>query len=231
MRALFLVFALFGGVLATACGDTATSPREPAFNVTPQQFAILPCGDLGELRPCALIAAGGKRILFGAPGSVAAGLKPDDLSQLDAVLLFSLRSYDVEGLDDIRNRSWDAGRDTPLLVIGPSGTETFVAAINKAYEQADALRIVEDGIPPGGYDAAVLTPLEAQSGQTVFNTGDVVVKSVGDGYTVTYLDQHSLYLSACDAEISAEVDLTVSCAADGADMAWPIKQPVLVSDG
>ena len=231
IRDLYTVFVVTCAMALGACGQSHAPSESEDAEITPQQFVLLPCGDAGEHHPCALAIAGGKRILFGALGNAVSGLQSDDLRQLDAVFLFSLRSNDIEGLDDIRNRSWDAGRDTPLLVIGPTGTADFVSAINKAYEQADALRIVEDGIPPGGYDAAVLNPLDARAGQTVFNTGDVVVQRVRGGYLVAYLEQHRVLLTACSAPDREDVDLVVTCAAEGTDVAWPIKAPILVSDG
>lgn len=167
------------GFALGSCGNTSTTPERP--EIKPQDFALVPCGPGLAERPCALVVAGGKRVLFGAPAGVAATLEKDDLRQLDAVMLFSLRAGDIEGLDEVRNETWWAGRDEPLLVVGPEGTADMVEALNKTFEQADALRIVEEGIPPGGYDAAILEARESQSGVPDFDTGDVVISSARAG--------------------------------------------------
>ena len=167
------------GFVLGSCGNTVAAPERP--EVKPQDFALVPCGPGLAERPCALVVAGGKRVLFGAPAGVAATLTQEDLSGLDAVMLFSLRAADIEGLDEIRNETWWAGRDEPLLVVGPEGTGDMVEALNKAFEQADALRIVEEGIPPGGYDAAVLEARESLSGVPDFDTGDLVIHSINAG--------------------------------------------------
>ena len=231
IRDLYTVFVVTCAMALGACGQSHAPSESEDAEITPQQFVLLPCGDAGEHHPCALAIAGGKRILFGALGNAVSGLQSDDLRQLDAVFLFSLRSNDIEGLDDIRNRSWDAGRDTPLLVIGPTGTADFVSAINKAYEQADALRIVEDGIPPGGYDAAILVAREGRPAQTVFDTGDLVVRTVSGGYVIAYLDQSFVALLGCGAPNPSEVDIVVSCDPAEADANWPLEQRIRVSNG
>ena len=125
---------------------TAPAPGDPSedLSIAPRDFVLLPCGPARSDQPCALVAAGGKRVLFGAPAGVAATLSEADLRQLDSVVLFSLRATDIEGVDEIRNESWRAGRATPLLTIGPRGVLVLVDGLNTAFEQADALRIVED---------------------------------------------------------------------------------------
>ena len=110
---------------AAACSP---STQDPNPVIQPDDFAILPCQNVIATRPCALVVAGGKRVLFGAPSGAATSFNAADLKQLDAVMLFSLRAVDIEGLDDVRNHSWRAGRDAALLVIGPAGLEDVVNA-------------------------------------------------------------------------------------------------------
>ncbi|MEM9055430.1 MAG: hypothetical protein AAGB16_08895, partial [Pseudomonadota bacterium] len=93
-----------------ACGRSESGALEREM-IAPQDFALLPCGPSQAERPCALAIAGGKRLLFGGASGIAETLSDADLGQLDAVFLFSMRAIDVEGLDEIRNRSWQAGRD------------------------------------------------------------------------------------------------------------------------
>lgn len=214
-----------------ACGNADRSAQPQNIDIQPTQFVLLPCGELRDDQPCALAVAGGKRVLFGAPAGITRHLSPNDLKQLDAVMLFSLRAADIEGLDEVRNESWRAGRDTPLLTVGPTGVEEIVTALNKAFEQADALRIVEHGIPPGGYDAAVLVAQEVLSGQTAFDTGDLNVVRTRAGYLMTY-EAAVASLEGCGADqrdaLASEVTLSIDCSRDSDAIEWPITTPIFV---
>ncbi len=213
------------GLALSACGPrhVASLPERPA--ISPQDFALVPCGMRAGDAPCVIVVAGGKRILFGAPAGVAGTITKDDLAKLDAVMLFSLRAADIEGLDEVRNASWRAGRSEPLLVAGPEGTDAVVSALNLAFEQADALRIVEEGIPPGGYDAAVLYTRTLTNGQPVFDTGDLRVDSLADAaYAVTYDRDTEIAIQACKVEASEAHDLrTLGCGSDVA-WSWPLEK-------
>jgi len=224
---LVQTFILAMGLVA--CGR-GSPPSDPPV-ISPQDFVLMPCRSADAARPCALIVAGGKRVLFGVPSGAAVSLGSEDLRQLDAVIVFSLRAPDLEGLDEIRNASWRAGRDVPLLTIGPRGILDVVDGLNKAYEQADALRVVEEGIPRGGYDAAILTGREASDVQVVFDTGDVQITRLGNGYRIEYDRKALIDLWSCDggrsgAAVPDEDMLALSVSCDGAapDLAWPLRQ-------
>lgn len=230
----FLSMGILAGL--AACSPPVTRDVLENVTIAPRDFVVLPCGLYDADRPCALVAAGGKRVLFGAPAGVAANLGRGELQQLDAVILFSLRAKDIEGLDEVRNESWRAGRDTPLLTIGPRGVLAVVDGLNAAFEQADALRIVEEGIPAGGYDAAILVAREAARGQVVFDTGDVQVSRLATGYRILYEGEAALNLENCHAGRStapAETDMQVAfrVACEGADGAvvWPLSVPHFIT--
>ena len=226
----FLSIGILAGLVA--CAAPATDVNSEHVTIAPRDFVLLPCGQAASDRPCALVAAGGKRVLFGAPAGVAAGLREAELRQLDAVILFSLRARDIEGLDEVRNESWRAGRDTPLLTIGPRGMLTVVDGLNAAFEQADALRIVEEGIPAGGYDAAILVGREAARGLVVFDTGDVQVTRLSNGYRIAYEGESAVDIEYC-REGRAEsppgdetkVALRVSCEEGDNALPWPLSEP------
>lgn len=235
MRMGSLTASIFLGALLTGCGSDPAPAPTPSLSIAPQDFVVLPCGDQDAERPCALAVAGGKRVIFGAPAGAAKGLSPADLRLLDAVLVFSLRARDIEGLDELRNESWRAGRSTPLLVIGPTGIEDVVQALNKTFEQADALRIVEEGIPPGGYDAAVMTGRAGTRDQIVFDTGDVQVRATQQGYDLTYNLSAVLELSSCavgtDGESvpdAAQTRVRLGCDPTIADTVWPLESPLVI---
>lgn len=220
----------FGMLMLMLGWAAACSPSTQDSNrvIQPDDFAILPCQNVIAARPCALVVAGGKRVLFGAPSGAATSFDAADLKQLDAVLLFSLRAVDVEGLDDVRNHSWRAGRDAALLVIGPAGLEDFANAINKAYEQPDALRIVEEGIPPGGFDAAVLSTGLSVPGQIAFDTGDLRIERQSAGYMVLYGRSEPLLLTTCGATRPQERSVFISCLEDDPDIAWPVEDTMFI---
>ncbi|MEO0607453.1 MAG: hypothetical protein AAFY82_04425 [Pseudomonadota bacterium] len=235
MRKSSIIASMLGGALLAACGGAPASPSAPSVQIAPQDFVVLPCGPLPADRLCALAVAGGKRVMFGAPAGAVRALSSDDLRLLDAVLIFSVRGRDIEGLDELRNESWRAGRSAPLLVIGPTGTEEVITALNKAFEQSDALRIVEEGIPPGGYDAAIMTARIGAPGQTVFNTGDVQVRAARHGYDMIYNDAALFQISSCDrtepptrprADLQTHVRL--GCEPDQADQVWPLTAPLII---
>ena len=229
MRFEFRWLSLCLMVVMAACSPFGTR-ADLDLVIEPDDFVVLPCQQVRDALPCALVVAGGKRVLFGAPTGAAASFDGDHLSQLDAVLLFSLRATDIEGLDDVRNRSWRVGRETPLSVIGPVGLEDFVTALNKAYEQADALRVVEDGIPTGGYDAGVLSAVTAVSGQIVFDTGDLWIERRADGYLVFYKESVTLALTKCGSASAEEAGFLISCADDSPDLVWPVSEPVFLQE-
>ena len=224
--------------VCVGCGQSARPGDEPAAQTVaePQvkstDFAILPCKGLEETAPCAMVMAGGKRVLFGAPGGIRHTLSREDLRNMDAVMLFSLRSEGSEGLDEIRNASWRAGHEGSLLVSGPSGTGAFIGALNLAYEVSDALTFVEDR-PAGGFDAALLAllPGEDEERAIVFNTGDLQVtriesRSSRAGYWVDY-EGRRVVLEPCGAnqaeEFAGDADVILNC-----ESGWPLKTPKFV---
>ena len=228
MRLPLRSFLFATSLLVSACGGTQQDEGIELV-VEPHQFVLMPCGAIAENHPCTLASIGGKRILFGAPAGVTSAMSPEDLKLLDAVMLFSLRAGDTNGLAEVRNQSWEAGRDAPLLVVGPNGVDAFVAGLNQAYEMADALRIVEDGIPAGGYDAALLTAMSGTEQQTVFNTGDVVVKHSSAGYSIAYLETTRVWLSSCKGD-APDADYAVLCDPQAGMDVWPLEQPVFVKE-
>lgn len=231
-RIAALAFSLSLG----ACSGGADGTDRRAIDVRPDQFALLPCARSIE-RPCTLAIAGGKRILFGTPAGVAQSMRGEDLRQLDAVMVFSLAAQDLEGLDEVRNASWHAGRSEPLRVIGPLGLEEVVTALNKAYEQADALYVVQNGIPVGGYDAAILTALTASSEQKVLDTGDLSVTRIRSGFHIEYTARGAAMLLDCRSaprdpmqSDEASTVLTIGCDAEANDAVWPMSKPIMISE-
>lgn len=224
--------ACFG--LASACSSGGGA--DGGAEVQPVDFALTPCGGSVGETPCAVVMAGGKRILMGAPAGIGETLGNETLGNLDAVMLFSLRASHIEGLDEVRNRSWQLGRDTQLRVIGPDGTQDVIAAINQAYEVSDAELFLENR-RAGGFNAPLLVDGGANPGTRieVFNTGDLSVTRVINargqaGYWVDYGGKRAL-LEPCGmdqaSKFAGEVDLSVGCEAER-DKNWPIQEVIFI---
>jgi hypothetical protein len=209
--AVFLIMAV------SACGNDARSTSDAgtgnsgagaSADVRPADFALIPCSE-AETTICVLALAGGKRLLFGAPAGVGNRFQPFELAHLDGLFLLSLRGEDMEGLDEVRNVGWQAGRPGLLDVTGPDGVGDVIDALNRAYEVSDALIFVEDGAPAGGFDAALLSlNREISDEALVFDSGDLKVHAVSRGsdrvsYRVTYRDLdeawYELLIRPCDA--------------------------------
>lgn len=225
------VLVILVSVFLAACGgqgaDIAVSPDD----VRSADFALLPCKASSEAAPCLLVVAGGKRVLFGAPSGLRSAFEGETLASLDAVLLFSLQAADLEGLDEVRNAGWTAGREAPLAVGGPSGLRGVVAALNKAFELSDAQIFVEAS-PKGGFGAALLgvLPGEGDAKTEVFNTGDLVVIKLEAadgraGYWVDYGGQRAV-LQPCGMDLATrfnEIDaFTLACDVAAGNM-WPLQ--------
>ncbi|MEO1964143.1 hypothetical protein [Hyphomonas sp.] len=225
------VFAFLFSVILSACGNGqgAVSAIGPD-DIRSADYALLPCAASTATAPCLLVVAGGKRVLFGTPPGLRAAMDGPVLASLDAVLLFSLQGANLEGLDEVRNAGWTAGRETPLAVGGPSGTRDVVAALNKAFELSDAEIFVKDS-PKGGFGAALLgvLPGEGDAKTEVFNTGDLVVTKIESadgraGYWVDYGGQRAV-LQPCGMTLAVKFNeqdaFALSCGADSPN-AWPL---------
>ncbi len=217
-------FAGFFLLLLVGCGaqsnDTDFAGRGPR-PIQPNDFALVGCG-LETDAPCATVFAGGKRVQFGAPPGLS------QTEPVDAILLFSLAAEDISGLDEIRFATWRAGRDAPLIVAGPPGTVAFAAALDDAFQAADAIEMIS-APPPGGFDAALLDGREpAGPGEWVaFDTGDLRIYGHANefgraAFRIIY-GEAALTLSPCGAADLSDAPSTfvVSCAEDG-DLTWPI---------
>ena len=237
MRLGEFLYAISVLVLAS-CGAQQPSTEASAPEgtvVRSTDFAILPCGPHELPSPCAVVLAGGKRVIVGAPAGVAADMSEDSLRNTDAVLLLSLRAEGVEGLDELRNGSWRAGREGPLPVGGPTGTGDFIGALNRAFEVSDSLIFVEDR-PAGGFGAALLAllPGEQTKEAIVFDTGDLRITKIETGtsragYWVDYAGRRAVLEPCGVTEASQDTensDYTMRCGGD-----WQLDEPVFVYRG
>lgn len=218
-RVLLMVSLALAGCMPQDQSSARAGDQEDAGpQISPQDFVLLPCGG-DAATPCVFVMAGGKSLLFGAPAGISTVLDDEQLASIEASFLFSLRYEDTEGLDEIRNRGWRAGRAEQLTVSGPLGVAGLLEGLNLGFEQSDALTFVEDGAPAGGFDAALLTLGASVAGeQLIFDTGDLKVRAIGSGtrrvtYRIGYLDiqdnWHDVVLQPCNGPQMGEVGYLV----------------------
>lgn len=228
--------------LLAACGaPTAIEPQghdeSQLLSPGPGDFVALPCLGVPADAQCAIVLAGGKALLFGAPAGAFEALLAAGIDAPDAVFLFALEGGQIEGLMRLRNQSWIGGRQSMLPVAGPEGTALFVAHLDKAVEQADARTYVRRR-PAGRLGAALLAPvaLDGVAPAPVFDSGDLKVLAIPSAsgtvhYRVHYGGQ-TLALLACPSGTDGQAvvaDRVLACpeGADG-EPDWPLAPPGLV---
>lgn len=227
--------ALAAVVSMVACGapvaeqpGAASGPAEER-PVSPSDFAVQSCGPEGARAPCALVRAGGKTLVFGAPEGITGVIARHGAGLVDGVFLTSLRSGEMEGLIRLRSETWAGGRRTRLALTGPAGTAEMAARLDSALEYADAVAYLERR-PAGDYDAALIQPREVSSPAPVrvFDTGDLIVSAQAARggevlYTIGY-GARLLQIAPCAlaGEPAPEtIDLRLSCTGPGEGLAFP----------
>lgn len=155
-----------------------------------------PMGDPERAGPCLAVLAGRTALVFDAgSGSVRNfGALGFPLPELEAAFLTHLHSDHLDSLGELMLQAWIAGgRDTPLPVYGPPGTDEVVEGFVQAYRIDRGYRIAHHGTDvanPGGFGAEArvidLAELEAQDWDgTVFSNDSVRV-------TVLRVDHHPI---------------------------------------
>lgn len=229
-------------VLLAGCQDGAPAASETmreatgvAQEIAPTDFALMGCDGAVEDTPCAIVFAGGKAVLFGAPEGAAGALAAAGVTLPDAVMVFSLRPAGTEGLARVRNTSWQNGRTRPLVVGGPRGTAGLATGLDAMFKQGDAITYIE-ARPRGGFDAATLAPVEVARGapRTVFDTGDLVVTGWASGrngvvYDIAYAGER-LRLVPCEADelpLQPPARWQVTCDPQPEGLNWPLRPGLL----
>ncbi len=223
------------------------SAKSEGIEVAPTDFAILPCPRAGDRGACVVIAAGGKRVLVGAPAGIGApptsGAGALGASGVpDAILLLSLDAAQIEGLDEIRSRVWENGQ-SHLPLMGGVGIEEINAGLDQTYIVPDAVAYVR-GQRRRSFDKTPLAVRTIGHGEIAFDTGDLTISALAGGagrlgYQIKYGGQ-SVILSDCtpraeDIARWPETDHYVGCAQVARDHAlpakgdWPLSVAVFIS--
>ena len=242
----FLIWGPLLGERAPKDAAGAALANRKAIEVTPADFAILPCPRAGDRGACVVIAAGGKRVLVGAPAGLGApppsgegALGADGVP--DAILLLSLDAAQIEGIDEIRSRIWESGA-SQLPFIGGVGIDEINAGLDQTYIVPDAVAYVR-GQRRRSFDKAPLAVRTVGHGDVAFDTGDLTISALAGGagrlaYQVSYGGQ-SLTLSDCNPRREDIVrwpmaDHYLGCErvagiyAMPAQGGWPLTAPVFI---
>jgi len=228
----YRLFWLGPGLALAACGAPQTVDStipEPALEISPNDFVLVPCVGIPGRSPCLVVHAGGKVVLFGAPEGVMGALERHGVSTPDFIFLPDLMPATIEGLPRLRNQTWANGRLSTLPIIGPVGSGEMVAHLNAALVMSDAERFAIDA-PPGGFEAALMAAADAPPATGV-DTGDLRVTLLPSGIgSLSFLIEYDGYvasLGTCDMPPEPAADLGLSMTCQSAERAydWPFSTP------
>ncbi|WP_324827626.1 MBL fold metallo-hydrolase [Qipengyuania zhejiangensis] len=142
-----------------------------------------PLPDADRAGPCIAVLAGKDAFVFDA-GSGAIrklGRMGFPMEKLAAGFLTHLHSDHLDGLGELMLQAWMAGgRDTPLPVYGPPGTEQVLAGFMQAYAIDREYRIAHHGpavARPGGF-GGVARILDPSKGNIAWQANGVTIRVI-----------------------------------------------------
>ncbi len=113
-----------------------------------------PVPAMSRFGPSILLEAGGQRFLFDAGRGAMQRLTQLKVrwQDIDGVFLTHLHSDHVVGFPDLWLTGWlvGAGRDRPLRVWGPRGTQKMMSKLEEAYDFDIRIRLYDDRAAPNG---------------------------------------------------------------------------------
>jgi ribonuclease Z len=110
---------------------------------------------MNRFGPSTLVEAGGQKFIFDAGRGALQRLNQVKVpwQAIDAVFLTHLHSDHVVGFPDLWLTGWlvgRPGRDRPLQVRGPKGTQRMMSFLGQAFEFDIHIRLEDDRAPPNG---------------------------------------------------------------------------------
>ncbi len=160
-------------------------------NVVFEQFtdtlSVVICGagspipDPQRSGSCALVIAGDQVVMIDAGSGVSqVGAMGIPLGRVDNVFLTHFHSDHINSLGELMTQRWaNSGKDYPLSVHGPQGTDTIVAGFNMAYGADRSYREAHHTTavmpPEGGLAAAHAFNLPPANGLVVLDSNGLKV--------------------------------------------------------
>ena len=120
---------LFEGLKVTLCGTSSPIPAP------------------GRAQACVAIETPDHLFIVDAGSGSAATAQLANIPQdkLRGILITHYHSDHISDIGDFNLNSWVAGRQAPLLVIGPEGADRVVDGLNMAYELDRGYRVAHHG--------------------------------------------------------------------------------------
>ena len=161
--ALFVLALLAGGLgwlmVDTRAGQNWLLPRlvDAAMRQTPIQafdgLRVFMCGTSSPLpssdraQACVAILAGDDLFLVdaGMGSANTMNVHGEATQNLQAILLTHFHSDHISGIYDFNLGSWVAGRNEPLVLIGPPGVERVAEGLNEAFALDRSYRVAHHG--------------------------------------------------------------------------------------
>lgn len=143
-----------------------------------------PMPDADRAGPCIAVLAGKRGFVFDAgSGSVRKlGRMGFPMDRLDAGFLTHLHSDHFDGLGELMLQAWIAGgRDRPLPIYGPDGTERVVRGMAEAYAIDRGYRIAHHGeavARPGGFGGEARIVALDPASPVVYRDGEVTIRAL-----------------------------------------------------
>lgn len=143
-----------------------------------------PMPDADRAGPCIAVLAGKRGFVFDAgSGSVRKlGRMGFPMDRLDAAFLTHLHSDHFDGLGELMLQAWIAGgREKPLPIYGPDGTERVVGGMVEAYTIDRGYRIAHHGeavARPAGFGGEARIVALNPAGPVVYRDGEVTIRAL-----------------------------------------------------
>lgn len=132
-----------------------------------------------RLPSCNAVFVNGHFFIFDlGPGTVQ-GMEniPLPLAQLDAIFISHWHSDHFMDLPYAINRSWQLGRNTPLMVYGPSGLDSIMNGINAFLHLENSFRVAHHGpeVMPPAFSGAQTTSYKPspKGGETIYQNDGI----------------------------------------------------------
>ncbi len=142
-----------------------------------------PMPDADRAGPCIAVLAGKQAFVFDSgSGSIRKLMRMGfPMEKMQAAFLTHLHSDHIDGLGEMMLQAWIAGgRETPLPIYGPAGTDKVVVGFDQAYAIDSGFRVAHHGPkiahPTGfGGTAQVITLADGTGSQVVYDKDGVKI--------------------------------------------------------